>query len=126
MLKKVILSVLLVTGIVGCSDVKENTTNNFKGDSVYLSDQGGEQTKVQNNRNIYTCDNDEFFFTEKLNNNSLNFIYGSYSNKLLRKPSELKNPAVYSDGMYNLTFDNGNVNVLYDKEEILNNCKLKI
>lgn len=109
-MKKLIVSLLGVLCITGCSDISSDT--------AYLN--GKEEVAFIQHKDVYTCKNDEFFYVESNRQGSVNFIYGNYSTPLAQKPSVTEK--FFSDGVYNLVINNGIAKVFMDNEVVLDSC----
>lgn len=115
-MKKILISVVGMLAMSGCAD--------FTDDKIaYI--EGNEDIDFVIEKEIYTCGEDEFFFIEKSESKTvLNFMYGSYSMPLSQKPSLIGK--IFSDGIYNISFNNDIANVVIGEELILENCKKTI
>lgn len=110
-MKKILMSLLGVLCITGCSDIGSDT--------AYLN--SNEETAFVQHKDVYTCKNEEFFYVEANRRGSVNFIYGNYSTPLAQKPSVAE--TFFSDGVYNLVINNGIAKVFMDDEVVLDSCK---
>lgn len=109
---KTIFSLIIFSSLVGC------TTDESKNES-YLKIEEDIAVKIE--KNTYTCNDDEFFFIEKpVGARIINFIYGSYSSPLSKKPSKTE---FYSDGVYNVSFFNNEAIVKLRNDIVLHDCK---
>lgn len=113
-MKKTIVTLLTFLCITGCSEVAEKNL-----DSAYVS--GEEEVAFVKEKNVYTCENDEFFYIERQSASSVNFIYGNYSTPLAQRPST--KTKLFSDGVYNLFLNNDIAKVAMGNEVVLEDCK---
>lgn len=112
-MKKTVIMILGFLCLTGCSDIPE------KKDSAYVSE--SEEVAFVKEKNVYTCENEEFFYVESKRKGSINFIYGNYSTPLAKKPSIKNN--LFSDGVYDLFINNGIAKVVMGNEVVLEECK---
>ena len=111
-IKKIILSIIFIGALGGCTKEEPINESHLKSKDEFA---------VKIVKNTYTCEDDEFFFIEKpIGSRIINFIYGSYSSPLSKKPS---NTELYSDGVYNLQFSENDVIVKLKSEIVLKDCK---
>ena len=107
----VLLSLMLITG---CGKSESESNNG------YLKIEEDVAFKVV--KDAYTCENNEFFFVEKtMGKRIINFIYGSYSSPLSQKPYKID---LYSDGLYNLSFNGDGATLQMNKDDVLEDCKI--
>lgn len=107
----------MLMSLAGCTDYQ-----NSDDEKSFLK--GSEEIAFIKSKDVYTCDNDEFFFIEDNRTGHLNFIYDSFSTSLTKKPS--KDSYLYSDGVYNISFSKNNAEVSFENEAFLSNCKKRI
>lgn len=113
-MKKTMIALFGILCITGCSEMPEENT-----DSAYVS--GSEEVAFVSEKNVYTCENNEFFYIENNTSSSINFIYGNYSTPLAQKPSVKEQ--LFSDGVYNLFLNNDIAKVVMGNEVVLDGCK---
>jgi len=112
MYKKKMILLVAFFSLVGCTADKSNNEAHLK---------IKEDVAVKVVKNAYTCKDDEFFFIENpVGARIINFIYGSYSSPLSKKPSKNE---LYSDGVYNISFFNNEAIVKIKSEIVLQDCK---
>ncbi len=110
MLKKMLSPLLLTAALTGCSaDNSENISHLNQNHEIA-------ETVV---KNAYSCEDEEFFYVEnKIGSRFINFIYGSYSSPLSKRPS-----SIYSDGVYKVSFSQNEATVQINSEVVLSDCR---
>lgn len=111
-MKKILLCLLGIISVTGCTDVTEQS-------EAYV--EGTKEVAYKSQKEVFTCKNEEFFYIEKRKNAGiLDFIYGNYSTPLSQKPSTTSR--LFSDGVYKLSIIDNVANVKMDGEIVLEDC----